>query len=96
MLVLDPALVNNLRPKQDSVLAKLTHRQQEVLGLIAQGYNNAAIAERLNLSEKSVETYINIIYQEMGISKEPHIHGRVKAALLYLRNSHNSQSSTSS
>jgi len=87
MLVLDPALVRSLRPKQDSILARLTIRQREVLELIAQGYNNAAIAERLRLSGRSVETYINAIYQELQLSNEPAIHARVRATLLYLEHS---------
>jgi DNA-binding NarL/FixJ family response regulator len=87
MLVLDPALMKNLRPRQGSTLAGLTKRQQEVLELVAQGYNNAAIAERLSLSEKSVQTYINIIYQELHLTHEPDVHARVKATLAYLHNS---------
>jgi len=87
MLVLDPALVRSLRPKQDSILSRLTIRQREVLELIAQGYNNAAIAERLRLSGRSVETYINAIYQELQLSNEPAIHARVRATLLYLEHS---------
>jgi len=51
---------------------------------MSQGYNNAAIAERLGLSGKSVETYINVIYQALGLSNEQEINARVKATLLYL------------
>jgi len=87
MLVLDPTMVKSLRPKQDSILAKLTSRQHEVLELIAQGYNNNAIAERLMLSGRSVETYINAIYQELQLSNEPDIHARVRATLFYLEHS---------
>jgi len=87
MLVLDPTMVKSLRPKQDSVLARLTTRQREVLELIAQGYNNSTIAEQLRLSLKSVETYINTIYQELQLSNEPDIHARVRATLLYLEHS---------
>jgi len=58
-----------------------------VLELLAQGYNNASIAQKLALSEKSVETYINTIYQELQLSNEPGIHARVKATLLYLEGS---------
>ncbi len=87
MVVLDPAVVANLQPRRGSAVAKLTPRQQEVLELLAQGYSNAAIAQRLTLSEKSVETYINIIYQGLFLSNEPEIHARVKATLLYLENS---------
>ena len=91
MLVLDPAMVRSLRPKQDSALARLTPRQHEILELIAQGYNNVAIAERLQLSGKSVETYINAIYQELHLSNEPGIHARVRATLLYLEHSQSYQ-----
>ena len=58
MLVLDPAVMANLQPRQGSAVWRLASRQRAVLELIAQGQNNAAIAERLNLAEKSVETYI--------------------------------------
>jgi len=87
MVVLDPAVLANLHPRQDSAVARLTPRQQEVLKLIAEGHNNAAIAQRLFLSERSVETYINSIYQELNLSNEPYIHARVKATLAYLESS---------
>ncbi|MBL7119336.1 MAG: response regulator transcription factor [Dehalococcoidia bacterium] len=91
MVVLDPAVVANLQPRQGSAVAGLTPRQQEVLELLAQGYSNAAIAQRLTLSQKSVETYINAIYQGLHLSNEPDIHARVKATILYLENSQNLQ-----
>ena len=84
MMVLDPAVMASLRPRKDSPVARLTPRLQEVLRLIAQGFNNAAIAERLVLSERSVEGYVKSIYQELNLSGEPEIHARVKAALTYL------------
>ena len=91
MVVLDPAVVSNLRPKQGSAVARLNPRHQEVLELLAQGYSNAAIAQLLNLSRKSVETYINAIYQELHLSHEQDIHARVKATLLYLEGSRSRQ-----
>jgi DNA-binding NarL/FixJ family response regulator len=89
MVVLDPAVVLSLRPRQGSALARLTPRQREVLELIAQGYSNGAIAERLTLTERSVETYIHAIYQHLQLSSEQEIHARVKATLLYLQDSQN-------
>ena len=77
--------------KEGSKLEGLTPRQMEVLELIAQGYNNAAIAERLSLSEKSVETYINVIYQQLHVSHEADLHSRVKATLIYLQESRGDQ-----
>ena len=91
MVVLDPAVVSNLRPKQGSAVARLNPRHQEVLELLAQGYSNAAIAQLLKLSRKSVETYINAIYQELHLSHEQDIHARVKATLLYLESSRSRQ-----
>ncbi len=85
MMVLDPAVVMGLRPKQDSAVSGLTPRQREVLELIAQGFNNAAIADRLVLTERSVETYIHAIYQQLNLSGEQDIHARVRATLSYLQ-----------
>lgn len=87
MVVLDPAVVAALRPRPGTMIERLTPRLREVLAFIAQGYNNAGIAGRLGLTEKSVETYINIINQELQLSGEPGINARVKATLLYLRES---------
>lgn len=87
MVVLDPQVVAGLRPRQGSTVAGLTTRQQEVLALLAQGYSNASIAQQLKLSEKSIETYINVIYQVLHLSNEPGVHARVRATLSYLENS---------
>ena len=87
MVVLDPEVVMSLRPKEGSALGRLTPRLRQVIELIAQGYNNVAIARHLTLSERSVETYINLIYQEFHLSGEPDRHARVSATLLYLEDS---------
>ena len=87
MVVLNPAVMGNLRPRQGSAIARLTPRQQQVLELIAQGYNNNAIAGKLTLTPKSVETYIHAIYQELHLSNEPDTHARVQATLHFLENS---------
>ena len=89
MVVLDPAVVASLQPRQGSAVARLNPRHLEVLELMAQGYDNAAIAEVLRLSQKSVETYVNAIYKELHLSGEPNINPRVKATLLYMENSRN-------
>ena len=82
-----PAVVESLRPRRDSTTSKLTPRQQQVLELIAQGYNNTGIAQSLTLTEKSVETYINSIYQVLQVSGGQGVHSRVKATLIYLQDS---------
>ena len=87
LVVLDPALVTGLRPRRGSALARLTPRQRDVLELIAQGYSNAAIAQRLTLTERSVETYSSAIYQELGLTGEQDIHARVRATIIALEES---------
>ncbi len=87
MVVLDPEVVESLQPKRGSPAARLTPRHRQVLELIAQGFNNTTIAQRLTLTEKSVETYINAIYQVLQIPGEEGVHSRVKATLVYLEDS---------
>jgi DNA-binding NarL/FixJ family response regulator len=84
MMVLDPAVVSGLSPRRNTSISRLTPRQLDVLELIAQGFNNAAVAGALTLTEKSVETYINAIYQELGLSGEPGQHARVMSTLRFL------------
>lgn len=86
--VIDPKVVEGLvaakvrRPQ--SPLAELTPREREVLGLMAEGKNNAAIANRLFLTERAVEKHINSIFSKLGLSEEKDTHRRVRAALLFL------------
>ena len=87
MVVLDPKLVEMLDPNPDSLLSRLTDRQLQLLKLMAQGYDNPSIARELHLSENTIETYVNTIYQELGTSREPGVHSRVSATLIYLRES---------
>lgn len=91
MVVMDPAVMAKLHPREGSVVIRLTPRQQEVLRLLAEGLSNAAIARHLVLEERSVESYINIIYQHLGLSGEPEINMRVKAALAFLKSSQGSK-----
>ena len=85
MVVLDPEVVESLQPKQGSAAAWLTPRHRQVLELIAQGFNTTTIAQCLTLTEKSVETYINAIYQVLQIPGEEGMHSPVKATLVYLQ-----------
>lgn len=85
-VVVDPQIVKGMQPKPEGLLSRLTPRQLEILGLIAQGFANSAIAGQLVLSEKSVENQINIIYQQLEVrsSDEAAMQPRVKAVLTYL------------
>jgi DNA-binding NarL/FixJ family response regulator len=86
--VIDPlvveALVSNRRAKASSALERLTPREREVLEQMAQGRNNAGIAQALFLSERAVEKHINSLFSKLGLSEEPDVHRRVKAVLLFL------------
>jgi len=87
MVVMDPSLMDRLSPQEGSPVDRLTPRQQQVLRLLAEGLSNAAIARRLGLEERSVESYINVIYQHLELSGEPEINMRVKATLAFLKDS---------
>jgi DNA-binding NarL/FixJ family response regulator len=87
LVVMDPNVVNGMRPRQDSLSGKLTPRQQDDLAMMAQGFNNGSIAEKLFLGTKSVENYTNTIYQELGLTDNGPLHRRVQAVLSYMRDS---------
>ena len=86
--VIDPivveALVAQRTARTASALERLTPREREVLEQMAQGRNNAGIAQALYLSERAVEKHINSLFSKLGLSEEPDVHRRVKAVLLYL------------
>ncbi|GAC1332335.1 MAG: response regulator transcription factor [Candidatus Dormibacteria bacterium] len=86
--VIDPrvveALVEARSGRADSPIDSLTPREREVLGELAQGRNNAAIASGLFLTERAVEKHINSIFSKLGLGEEPDVHRRVKATLVYL------------
>lgn len=83
----DPKVVEVLvssRSQRPSEIDLLTPRETEVLSLIAEGLNNAAIADRLVLGDKAVAKHINGIFSKLGLSEEDEVHRRVKAVLLWL------------
>jgi DNA-binding NarL/FixJ family response regulator len=86
--VIDPKVIEGLVAakvrKPQSPLAELTPREREVLALMAEGKNNAAVATRLFLTERAVEKHINSIFSKLGLAEEKDTHRRVRAALLYL------------
>ena len=84
--VLDPIVVAAMidRPRPDDPLGGLTERQREVLALMAEGRSNAAIAERLTISEKAVVRHASNIYDELGIDRSAADHRRVLAVVRYL------------
>jgi DNA-binding NarL/FixJ family response regulator len=89
--VLDPKVVEALVAENvrgdDSPLKELTRRELDVLREMAEGKNNAAIAEALFLTERSVEKVIHSIFLKLGLRWETAVHKRVKAVVLYLAES---------
>ena len=85
--VVDPAIVEELVTRTGAAgqLAGLTDREREVLGLIAEGFSDAAIAERVNLTPDEVEKHVEQIFLKLGVRDEDASHRRVAAVLAYLR-----------
>jgi DNA-binding NarL/FixJ family response regulator len=86
--VIDPKVVEALvaakARTEQSPLADLTPRERDVLQGMAEGKNNAAIAEVLVLTERSVEKVIHSIFLKLGLGWETAVHKRVKAVVFYL------------
>jgi len=84
--VIDPSVIAALvaRSRVEDPLASLTAREREVLGLMAEGRSNLGIAERLVVTEKTVETHVASILGKLGLESAPEDHRRVLAVLRYL------------
>jgi DNA-binding NarL/FixJ family response regulator len=86
--VVDPAVVerllNSRRRREDAGLDTLTPRELEILGMIAEGRSNAAIADSLVVTKRAVERHINSIFTKLDLGDSEDVSRRVKAALLYL------------
>jgi DNA-binding NarL/FixJ family response regulator len=83
---MDPEVVAQLltRRSGDRPLASLTPREREVLGLMAEGRSNAAIAGRLFVTEKAVSKHTNNIFAKLGLPQSEDDNRRVLAVLAYL------------
>jgi DNA-binding NarL/FixJ family response regulator len=84
---LDPEVVSRLvgRSRRDDPLEALTPREREVLELMAEGRSNAAIAERLVITERAVEKHVTSIFSKLDLTPAPEDHRRVLAVLTFLR-----------
>ena len=84
--VVDPAVVSRLvdQPQSRNRLAELTDREREVLGLMAEGRSNQAIADRLFVTPKTVEAHIASIFSKLDLLPAPDDHRRVLAVLAFL------------
>jgi len=84
---IDPAAIEvfvQARSRRPSPFDDLTDREREVLSLVAEGLRNSAVAERLHLSEKSVEKHINSIFSKLHLTDQPESNRRVRSVLLWL------------
>jgi DNA-binding NarL/FixJ family response regulator len=81
---LDPEVVAQLLARSRHPLASLTPRELDVLGLMAEGRSNSAIAAQLVIGEGAVEKHINSIFGKLGLPPADRDHRRVLAVLRYL------------
>ncbi len=86
--VIDPTIVSQLmrRRRAESPLGRLTPREQEILALMAEGRSNAGIAQRLNISERTVEAASAQVFQKLDLEPSHDLNRRVLAVLTLLNN----------
>ena len=87
-IVLDPTIVTRLlqRKRRTDPLEGLSTREREVLALVAEGLSNRGVADRLGVSERTVEAHMTQVFGKLGLDEEPDVHRRVLAVLTLLRN----------
>jgi DNA-binding NarL/FixJ family response regulator len=83
---LDPEVVSQMlgRRRADDPLEELTPRERDVLGLMAEGRSNRAIAEALVISDRAVEKRVTSIFSKLNLPPAPENHRRVLAVLAFL------------
>jgi DNA-binding NarL/FixJ family response regulator len=84
---LDPEVVSHLlgRRRREDPLEVLTAREREVLGLMAEGRSNIAIAENLVVTERAVEKHVTSIFSKLDLPPTAEDHRRVLAVLTYVK-----------
>jgi DNA-binding NarL/FixJ family response regulator len=85
--VVDPEIVARVlgRRRRFDPLSVLTDREREVLALVAEGLSNRAIAARLFLGERTVESHTASAFTKLGIEEDSDSNRRVRAVLTWLR-----------
>ena len=84
---LDPEVVGLLlgRRRREDPLVELSPREREVLGLMAEGRSNSAMAEALGISDRAVEKHVTAIFSKLDLPRAVADHRRVLAVLTFLR-----------
>jgi DNA-binding NarL/FixJ family response regulator len=85
--VLDPEVVSQLlvRRRRDDPLRNLTPREREVLGLMAEGLSNNAIARKMVVTDGAIEKHVRNIFTKLSLHQDEEQHRRVMAVLAYLQ-----------
>ena len=85
--VIDPTIVSRLvgRRRREDPLSELTEREREVLALLAEGLSNQAIANRLFVTERTVEAHTKQVFEKLRLEMDPGSNRRVLAVLAFLR-----------
>ncbi len=84
---IDPEVVRVVldTPRSEDPLDRLTQKERAVLELVAEGYSNERIGDRLDITARTVETHTGRIFTKLGLESDPDSHRRVLAVLAHLR-----------
>src|SRR6188768_4375650 len=85
--VIDPTIITRLmrrRRRRASPLETLSHREWEILALVAEGRSNAGVARALGISERTVEASCAQVFRKLGLEPDPDLNRRVLAVLTLL------------
>jgi DNA-binding NarL/FixJ family response regulator len=85
---LDPEVVSELlttRAGAPDPLSSLTEREEQVMGLMAEGHSNRVMASRLGITDRALERHVTAIFEKLGLPADREHHRRVLAVLRYVR-----------
>ncbi|MFJ9576924.1 LuxR C-terminal-related transcriptional regulator [Streptomyces sp. NPDC101191] len=82
---MDPEVIAQLLAVRGDPVDALTPREREVLALMAEGHDNAGIAQRLFVTDNAVHKHIGNVFHKLGLSAGDSGHRRVRAVLAHLR-----------
>ena len=83
MIFIDQDVLKGMHPRADSKVGRLSEQQREILKLIAQGYDDESISDKLVLDRTSVRDEVARILERLEVSQDGPVHPRVKAVLVF-------------